>query len=191
LLSWGLGGGYFVDGNYVRGVSGRSGEIGFLNYRNSDGTNEQIQKFVSLSGLSEFLQDRNLSLTLLFEEEHQPNFELAVEQWIEAATVRLFDALIAVNCLLNPSTILLGGRLPEKFLKKLEHSINAYMQKCASHIPAWAPVRLATLASDAPTIGAATLPFSHYLMPQSDTLWKSDDNDQETFASSNLWMERA
>jgi predicted NBD/HSP70 family sugar kinase len=191
LLSWGLGGGYFVEGNYVRGISGRSGEIGFLNYRNADGTYEQIQKLVSLSGLSEFLDERNLSLSMLFREEHEPAFEAAVDEWIAEATIRLFDALVAVNCLLNPSTILMGGRLPEKFLRKLEISVNAYMRKHASHVPAWAPVQLAALASDAPTIGAATLPFSHYLMPQSDTLWKSDDSGQNAFSSSNIWMERA
>jgi predicted NBD/HSP70 family sugar kinase len=191
LLSWGLGGGYFVDGNYVRGVSGRSGEIGFLNYRNEIGENEQIQRLVSLSGLSEFLESQGLSLSSLFQNRHDTKFEFAVSKWIEAATVRLFDALIAINCLLNPSTILLGGRLPEKFLRQLEKSINSYMEKHAGHVPAWAPVQLAALAADAPTIGAATLPFSHYLMPQSGTLWKTDESDQNGFAPTNAWIERA
>ena len=191
LISWGLGGGFFADGNYVRGVGGRSGEIGFLNCRGDDGSNEQIQQFVSLSGLSKYLQAHHEKLADLFSADHSPNFEAAVDGWIEIAVVRLLDAMIAINCLLNPAAILLGGRLPEKFLSRLENRLNAYLAEHAGHIPALAPVRLAELAEDAPTVGAAILPFSHYLLPKAATLWKPHSDAGEAHDSAGNWMQRS
>lgn len=190
LISWGLGGGFFADGNYVRGVGGRSGEIGFLNCRGDNGSNEQIQQFVSLSGLSKHLQANGQNLCDLFGAEHCAQFEAAVDSWIEGAVVRLLDPMIAINCLLNPAAILLGGRLPEKFLARLETRLNIYLAKHAHHIPALAPVRLAELAEDAPTVGAAILPFSHYLLPKAATLWKPHTDRNEAHDSAGNWMQR-
>lgn len=191
LISWGLGGGFFADGNYVRGVSGRSGEIGFLNCRGSDGTNEQIQQWVSLSGLSKHLEANGENLSRLFASDHSEQFEKLVDSWIDIAVVRLLDAMIAINCLLNPAAVLLGGRLPEKFLVRLKSRLNVYLAEHARHIPSLAPVKLADLAEDAPTVGAAILPFSHYLLPKAATLWKPpsggpDDGDE----SNGSWMQR-
>lgn len=174
LVSWGLGGGFFAEGNYVRGHSGRSGEIGFLNCRAEDGTVEPVQQWVSLSGLSTHLQAHGFSLAGLFAEAHDEALEAAVDSWIEGAVSRLIDPLIAVNCLLNPAVVLLGGRLPIKFLSRLEHRLSEHLATHARHIPALARVRLAELAEDAPTVGAAILPFSHYLLPKSATLWKQE-----------------
>ena len=191
LISWGLGGGFFADGNYVRGVGGRSGEIGFLNCRGEDGSNEQIQQFVSLSGLSKHLQAHDEKLADLFNADHSAHFEAVVDGWIEIAVVRLLDAMIAINCLLNPAAILLGGRLPEKFLGRLEIRLNAYLSEHAGHIPALAPVRLAELAEDAPTVGAAILPFSYYLLPKAATLWKPHGDAGEAHDSAGNWMQRS
>lgn len=172
LISWGLGGGFFADGTYIRGATGRSGEIGFLNCRTDDGSVEPVQQWVSLSGLSTHLQSHGHDLAELFAARHTPAFEAVVDSWIEGAVARLLDPMIAVNCLLNPAAILLGGRLPLKFLTRLEQRLNAYLVAHAGHIPALAPVRRAELAEDAPTVGAAILPLSHYLLPKAATLWK-------------------
>lgn len=182
LISWGLGGGFFADGNYVRGAGGRSGEIGFLNCRAEDGSVEPVQRWVSLSGLSTHLQSRGLALPALFANTHDAAFEAAIDSWIDGAVTRLTDALIAVNCLINPSVILLGGRLPLKFLHRLEQRLNQKLADVARHIPSLAPVQLAQLAEDAPTVGAAILPLSHYLLPKAATLWKAQ--------GATVWMQR-
>lgn len=189
LISWGLGGGFFADGNYVRGASGRSGEIGFLNCRGDNGQPEQIQKWVSLSGLSNHLEANGQKLTSLFADEHSAAFDMLVDEWIDVAVGKLFDAMIAINCLLNPAAILLGGRLPKKYLARLESKLNAYLQTHAQHIPALCPVKLANLSEDAPTVGAAILPFSHYLLPKSATLWKPHSDVSDNTESGN-WMQR-
>lgn len=191
LISWGLGGGFFADGTYVRGAAGRSGEIGFLNCRAEDGTTEPVQRWVSLSGLSTLLQSRGLSLAELFAEGQSPAFDAAFDSWIDGAARRLLDPMIAVNCLLNPAAILIGGRLPLKFLERLEKRLNAYLAEHAAHIPGLAPIRLAELAEDAPTVGAAILPLSHYLLPQAATLWKQDEGSEPEMESAGTWMQRA
>lgn len=191
LVSWGLGGGFFADGTYVRGADGRSGEIGFLNCRAEDGTVEPVQKWVSLSGLSTHLQAHGLGLAELFADQHTPAFDAALDTWIDGAAQRLLDPMIAVNCLLNPAAILLGGRLPLPVLARLEQRLNAHVARHAAHIPGLAPICLAELAEDAPTVGAAILPLSHYLLPQAATLWKQDGSDDPEVESVGSWMQRA
>lgn len=191
LISWGLGGGFFADGTYVRGANGRSGEIGFLNCRAQDGSVEPVQKWVSLSGLSTHLSAHGLGLAELFDETHIPAFDAALETWIEGAAQRLLDPMIAVNCLLNPAAILLGGRLPLPILERLSERLNAHVAQHAAHIPGLAPICLAELAEDAPTVGAAILPLSHYLLPKAATLWKQDGSDEPEVESVGTWMQRA
>lgn len=192
LISWGLGGGYFTDGNYVRGFAGRSGEIGFLNCSGAGGRSEQIQQWVSLSGLSRHLQAHGETLSALFAPDHADHFEALVDDWIDGAVLRLFDAMIAINCLLNPAAVLLGGRLPKKFLVRLEARLNDHLAAQAQHIPTLAPVRLAELAEDSPTVGAAILPFSHYLLPKPGTLWKPDGQQlPNRQMPANAWMQRS
>ena len=191
LISWGLGGGFFADGSYIRGVQGRSGEIGFLNCRAEDGSVEPVQKWVSLSGLSIHLQSQGFSLGELFADHHSPAFAAAVDTWIEGAAMRLLDPLIAVNCLLNPSAILIGGRLPLNVLERLEQRLNAYLARHAAHIPNLAPICRAELAEDAPTVGAAILPLSHYLLPKSGALWKQDEDAEPELEGGSSWMQRA
>ena len=185
LISWGLGGGFFLDGQYVRGADGRSGELGFLNYRNRDGSSEQVQQLVSLSGLAKHLKKSGLNLATLFDDDQNKAFDMCVDAWMDEAALRLSDALISVNCLINPAVILIGGRLPSKYLVQFTQKVGNHMVKSASHIPVVAPVKQANLAADAPSIGAAILPFSHYLLPTSSALWKSPSGDD-----TNSWMQR-
>ncbi|MCX7283322.1 MAG: ROK family protein [Novosphingobium sp.] len=191
LISWGLGGGFFADGNYIPGATGRSGEIGFLNCRSDGGPAEQVQQWVSLSGLSTHLQSHGLALSALFAQSHDAAFEAVVESWIDGAVSRMIDPLIAVNCLLNPAVVLLGGRLPMKFLKRLEQRLNQHLALHARHIPSLAPVLLAELAEDAPTVGAAILPLSHYLLPKAATLWKREGAGVQEADGATAWMQRA
>ncbi|UYV15389.1 ROK family transcriptional regulator [Porphyrobacter sp. ULC335] len=191
LISWGLGGGFFADGTYVRGADGRSGEIGFLNCRTAGGQAEPLQQWVSLSGLSTHLQAQGLKLSELFADEQSPAFTRALDSWIDGAVERLLDPILAINCLLNPSAILIGGRLPLKYLKLLEERLNASLAVHAAHLPGIAPIERAELAEDAPTVGAAILPLSHYLLPKAATLWKQEHDVEPDIESTGAWMQRA
>ncbi len=46
----------------------------------------------------------------------------SLEAWVEAAAAQLVGPLTAVNCLLNPAIVLIGGRLPAAVLDGLTKS---------------------------------------------------------------------
>lgn len=174
LLSSGLGGGFVVDGAYVRGANGRSGELGFMLAPDGNGGRETVQTLVSLSGLSRQLEAAGFSLTdIMHRTELAPEVQACVDAWIEAAARRLCTPMAAICCLINPATVLVGGRLPTALVEQLANRVNALMEDQADVLPAIAPVARAALSEDAPAVGAAVLPFSHFLLPKPGALWKT------------------
>ncbi|MBM7406392.1 MULTISPECIES: ROK family transcriptional regulator [Sphingomonas] len=174
LLSSGLGGGFVVDGAYVRGANGRSGELGFMLAPDGNGGRETVQTLVSLSGLSRHLEAAGFSLTdIMHRTELAPEVQACVDAWIEAAARRLCTPMAAICCLINPATVLVGGRLPTALVEQLASRVNALMEDQADVLPAIAPVARAALSEDAPAVGAAVLPFSHFLLPKPGALWKT------------------
>lgn len=171
LMSSGLGGGLVVDGNYVRGANGRSGEIGFMLARRDDDVAEPLQNIVSLSALAKDLAAQGFNLTEALHSTDGPAAD-GVDRWIDMAAAQLAAPLAAVNCLVNPAAILLGGRLPTRLMDLLAERTNAQLQTMAAQLPAVAPVSRAALSEDAPAVGAAILPFSHFLLPTPGALWK-------------------
>jgi predicted NBD/HSP70 family sugar kinase len=174
LVTAALGGGVVADGSYVRGATGRSGEIGWLRARNDAGEESQLQNIVSLSSLYSRLAAQGFhvatprGLTRL-----QPAARAIVERWIGESTEALVEALLAVNCLINPEAILIGGRLPAPLVDRLANALNDRMAVFASQIPAIAPVARALTSDDAPAVGAAILPFSYRLLPTRFALLKT------------------
>jgi predicted NBD/HSP70 family sugar kinase len=174
LLSAGLGGGFVVDGAYVRGANGRSGELGFMLAPDGNGGREPVQNLVSLSGLARHLEAAGFSLADAMHRTKLPaDLTACVGEWIEAAARRLCTPMSAICCLINPATVLVGGRLPNAFVEQLAERVNALMREQADVIPAIAPVARAALSEDAPAVGAAVLPFSHFLLPKPGALWKT------------------
>jgi predicted NBD/HSP70 family sugar kinase len=174
LISWGLGGGIVLDGSYFRGADGRSGEIGFLPSADGQG---QIQSHVSMSGLTVRLQAQGATLADLTNGD--PTAERVAEIWLEDAVRRLREPLAAVNCLINPAAVLIGGRLPSHMLDRLVTALQSAQQLEKGSLPAVAPVERAMLAEDAPAVGAAILPFTYFLLPTSTSLWKTVRSSQE------------
>lgn len=173
LISRGLGGGLVIDGNYVRGNRGRSAEIGFLRHRGSAGQGDAVQSMVSLSGLEQVLRRQGLTLRDIETDAMSEEASMAADEWIAEAAEWLREPLEAVNCLINPAAILLSGRLPSSILERLADRLNEIMAAGSQYLPAIAPVRRAVLSDDAPAVGAAILPFSHFLLPKAGALWKA------------------
>jgi predicted NBD/HSP70 family sugar kinase len=173
LMTAALGGGVVADGAYVRGASGRSGEIGWLRSRNAVGVDDQLQNIVSLSGLYSRLAEGGYEvatprgLTRL-----NPPARLIVDLWIREATEALVESLLAVNCLINPEAILIGGRLPAVLVDQLARALNERMAGYSAQFPSIAPVARALTSDDAPAVGAAILPFSYRLLPTRFALLK-------------------
>ncbi len=174
LLSSGLGGGLVIDGAYIRGADGRSGELGFMRVpQTGAAAGEQIQTLVSLSGLTRCLEELGYTLSDVMQAKPDAGVQACLADWIERAAQELTVALDAVNCLINPAAIFLGGRLPTAQLDALAARTDALMRERAALLPAVAPVTRAALSEDAPAVGAAILPFSHFLLPKPGALWKA------------------
>jgi predicted NBD/HSP70 family sugar kinase len=95
-----------------------------------------------------------------------------MDRWIHESTEALVDSFVAINCLINPEAILIGGRLPAALVDRLAASLNRRMASFAGQLPAIAPVARALTSDDAPAVGAAILPFSYRLLPTRFALLK-------------------
>ena len=172
LISSGLGGGLVIDNAYLRGADGRSGELGFMRAHGDSG--EQVQRLVSLSGLARHLDAHGFTLAAAMVGAPLPSeLDACIDNWIEQAAARLIPPLTAINCLINPAVVLIGGRLPAALVERLAERANVLMEAAAGTNPAIAPVDRAELSQDAPAVGAAILPFSHFLLPKPGALWKA------------------
>ncbi|MET0534758.1 MAG: ROK family protein, partial [Steroidobacter sp.] len=173
LISAGLGGGLVIDGSYFRGADGRSGEIGFLPLRSRRTKAHSMQGAVSLSALYELLSTKHRTVDRPEQlESLDPKGQAIVEQWINDSADFLTDPLIAISCLVNPKAVFVGGRLPGALVDKLADRLNQRLRSRAGEVPKIAPVMRAAMATDAPAVGAAILPFQERLLPSRSALMK-------------------
>lgn len=169
LITAALGGGVVADGSHLRGATGRSGEIGWLLERGGSGA--QLQNIVSLSALYRRLGSRGFHVATPGGLTRLPTAARAiVDEWIQACTEALIEPCIAINCLINPEAILIGGRLPPALVDRLAASLDRRLAESALHIPSVATVTRALISEDAPAVGAAILPFSYQLLPSRTAL---------------------
>lgn len=96
-----------------------------------------------------------------------------VDAWLESSVEALLETLLAVNCLINPQAVLIGGRLPADLVDDLAERLNGRLRSFRRSTPAIAPVARAALSDDAPAVGAAILPFSQRLLPTRAALLKT------------------
>lgn len=174
LITAALGGGLVVNGQYFRGANGRSGELGLLYAHESPEEPRLLQSIVSLSALYSCLAAKGhrvsspRQLAKLDEAGRR-----VVDAWVETSVDALVQPMLAINCLINPEAVLIGGRLPATIVDTLAARVNQRLQSYAAKIPAIAPVSRAALSDDAPAVGAAILPFSHRLLPSRTALMKT------------------
>ena len=174
LITAALGGGLVVDGQYFRGANGRSGELGWLPGRDEAGATRQLQKIVSLSALYSRLAAQGYRVSSPRELTRlDARATAVVDAWLEISAETLLDTMIAVNCLINPEAVLIGGRLPAPLVDGLADALNRRLKTHAKAFPAIAPVARAATSEDAPAVGAAILPFSHRLLPTRFALMKT------------------
>jgi predicted NBD/HSP70 family sugar kinase len=173
LITAALGGSLVIDGNHFRGATGRSGELGMLRGRDASGHERQIQNIVSLSALYSRLAAQGIKVSAPHELTELGEIGQAIiDAWVEAAVDTLIDPVLAINCLVNPEVILIGGRLPAGIVDQIANRLNQRIGTQGVAIPATAPVQRAALSDDAPAVGAAILPFSHRLLPTRTALMK-------------------
>ncbi len=175
LITAALGGGLVIDGHYFRGATGRSGELGWILDHEPSDKQRQLQNIVSLSALYLQLAERGYNRVasprdlLKLDEGAQQ----IIDTWIDTSVDALENTLLAINCLLNPEAILIGGRLPAALVDRLAGRLNERLRTHAARIPAVAPIARAAMSDDAPAVGAAILPFSDRFLPSRFALMKN------------------
>lgn len=174
LITAALGGGLVVDGHYFRGAAGRSGELGLLPWRPAGGEARTLQNVVSVSALNERLaaQGHRVSSPRQLAQLDE-SAQKIVEGWIDTSVDALEEAMVAIECLINPEAVLIGGRLPAPLVERLAGRLNERLRTYKSIIPSVAPIARAALADDAPAVGAAILPFSDRFLPTRFALMKN------------------
>src|SRR4051812_29578537 len=173
LITAALGGGLVIDGNYFRGANGRSAELGWLRGHDGFSRTRQLQNIVSLSALNSRLAAQGYRVASPRALTRLDAGGLAiVDAWVETSVEALLETLLAINCLINPQAVLIGGRLPASIVEELARQLNQRLQPYAATMPAIAPVERAMMSDDAPAVGAAILPFTHRLLPTRSALMK-------------------
>lgn len=169
LISAGLGGGPVIDRIYHRGATGRSGEIGLMPDAGASHVGGLVQDTVSLSALMFRLQAAgHAAVTVADLAAPDDDMTTVIERWMQDAVRALHGPLVAINFLLNPSAILIGGRLPLPLIEDL--SIRLTKALSTIPMPSRASIMPATMAQDAPAIGAAILPFLDHVLPSDSIL---------------------
>lgn len=173
LISAGLGGGIVVDGHYVRGADGRSGEIGFLLVP-TDGEPRTLEDMVSLYALYDDLRKAGFDVSTPDDLEALSDIGfMLVEAWLDRAAGLLAGPFLVMNCAFNPAAHFIGGRLPARFIERLCAKVNERLQAHSPGIRNIAPVKRAELAVDASARGAGILPFNERFLPIREALMKT------------------
>ncbi|MEH3159909.1 MAG: ROK family transcriptional regulator [Sphingomonas taxi] len=171
LITAGLGGGPVIDRSYHRGANARSGEIGLM----PDTTGRPgatVQDTVSLSALLARLEDAGFERPSVADlTGADPRLAAVIDGWLADAVRALTAPLVAINCLLDPDAILIGGRLPVPLIERLAGGLTAALDAVPQ--PSRAKIMPAVMAQDAPAIGAAILPFLDHILPSDSILIQS------------------
>ncbi len=169
LISAGLGGGLVIDRSYHRGATARSGEIGLMPDTSAGRAGATVQDTVSLSALLGRLAAAGFpDLRAADLARADPAAAQVIDLWLDDAVRALTAPLIAINCLLDPDAILIGGRLPVPLIERLAAQLTAALATVP--LPARATVMPAVMAQDAPAVGAAILPFLDHILPSDSIL---------------------
>ena len=172
LVSAGLGGGLVIDGSYFRGARARSGEIGFMPDATDQGRGRTVQETVSLSALFARLETAGRRMSSVEDlASDDPVVGAIIRAWVGDAARSLAEPLVAINCIVDPGAILIGGRLPTPLIDALVAQLNMILGDAS--LPSVALVTRAAMSDDAPAIGAAILPFLDNILPSDAILMQA------------------
>jgi predicted NBD/HSP70 family sugar kinase len=158
-----------IDRHYVEGANRRSAELGLLPDPTSAVAGAVVQDIVSLSALMQALETAGIRVASPADiDASDPAVRDVLDRWVDAASRALIAPLVSINCLIDPHTIIIGGRLSEPLVDALIERLHILLGEMP--LPTMAPIVRAALGGDAPVIGAALLPFLDQLLPSDAAL---------------------
>lgn len=163
-LGAGIGGAMILNGAPYQGFSPNTGELGRIRY-GMKGPRAQIGHVLGLRYLYNFLQSYGLQVS------HPHELETLLEQqnsylwqWFNEAVDCLDTIISAINAILGPEIIFLGGHFPNAIIDYLIERLQLEARASRASIPdkhtLFQPqIRRATSGDLSSALGAATLPL--------------------------------
>jgi len=162
----GLGGGAFINGQLHSGATGNAGELGYFPLSNEKYASEEFEQ-PHLGML--------FNLPLLYRELNENGFHVEnpkdlnqllekknpiLVNWLNNGARELAPMILAIEYLIDPEVIFIGGRLPEKVLSYLIEKLRAQLPALRIQKKTSSPeLRQSTAGVEATALGAATLPL--------------------------------
>jgi predicted NBD/HSP70 family sugar kinase len=180
----GIGGGLFLRGQPYRGGFGKSGEIGHLVVDTNGrpcpcGNRGCLERYASVSLALKALGDvkpatvRHGDLDRIAAALEDGDTRLLA--WLDEAASSLRQAVVMIENMLDPQTVILGGVLPRPVLEALVARIEPLPRSVSLDKAADTPrLIVAEMGPDTPALGAATLPVFDGMTPELSLLFKQD-----------------
>ncbi len=169
FIGAGLGGAVVLDGMCHHGVTGLSGEIGWLPTLASnqpEGSRVQpLGQLVSLYVLYDFLGRHGIQVA-------RPADLLGldtrgralVSDWLREVARYIAEAAVHIGLLIDPDAVVIGGRLPVRLVDEMLLYVNEFLARDSRPAPA---IHRAAGSEDATALGAATMPLAEVLRLES------------------------
>ena len=95
-----------------------------LRGRDATGHERQIQNIVSLSALYSRLAAQGIKRVGAARAHaiSTTSGQAIIDAWVEVAVDTLIDTVLAINCLVNPEAVLIGGRLPAGIVDQIANA---------------------------------------------------------------------
>lgn len=168
----GLGGSAMIDGQLMRGAFGNAGEIGHLpigapEERCPCGNSGCLERVVSLDGLFRRLGGGTAPTDGRQLERAIAANPAEVQGWIDDAAPLLAKAVVIVENLFDPATVVIGGLLPERLARRLIEAASP-LPPSVSEVTRRTLDRLtcSTIGPDAALSGAGLLAVTNVLSPR-------------------------
>lgn len=175
----GLGGGIILNGQLYEGANDNAGELGYTPLQAglsplSNTDHPHIGEHFDLARLYEWLGKSGIKASHPSDlKELYLSKNAQFMDWVELAKDILAPAFLAVENLLDPEVIILGGRLPEEILEDFRNGLSDRLDSMRIVEKTTGPKFLtATAGEDAAALGAATLPMFDLYAPQPQVLIK-------------------
>ncbi|ARM16001.1 MULTISPECIES: ROK family transcriptional regulator [Rhizobium] len=152
--------GFLIRGVPYSGVHGRAGSIGEML---TGPDNVRLNTVVGFGSLRARIGDEDFARLLNGEEFSCP----LLSQWIREAAGHLLDPIIAMAGFFAPSTVMIGGDLPQGVIEALIHQLSIERRDTSTRpiITPWiSPMRPASFSGGGVALGAALLPFLNTLL---------------------------
>lgn len=153
----GLGGGVVVDGHPIRGAHGNAGEFSRVI------PSRDLQDRPTLEGLRQRMIAGGHDLPSVADliAGFDPTWP-EVEAWVQSARRPLLNIVAALTAVIDPTAIVLGGRLPKTLSERLIAAVSPDVEAELSRAAPLPQLIAAEAAPDSALYGAAALPFRKY-----------------------------